>query len=288
MKEICMVFVRIPLLKLLKLGLTVYQCKKKVITVLVKHWYTMFFARKSAKSLSRKLILFLNHNFLLLKNKQKKGQYQSFFAFSFQKSNWIVKIVFWFTINQGFFVTDSCPGQKRKIKNYICHNKVIPFVNQNIFMLEFSSHPWQLKFTGKIRPAPFRGAKQAKFKVTGKKVKKYKKKLLKNLQRFQHILEFLELLSIFQQFLAVLALFSGFQHSLAILRLFSGFSHFQRLQHYFAVLHFSAVLALCPTKFGMNIWLFEYIPIGCNQGGSWCKLCANVCHWSLGFFRGIH
>ena len=37
---------------------------------------------------------------------------------------------------------------------------------------QFSRNLWQLKFTGKMQPAPFRGAKQAKFKVTGKKVRK--------------------------------------------------------------------------------------------------------------------
>ena len=54
----------------------------------------------------------------------------------------------------------------------ICHHEVTQLVNLKIIMLEFSRHLWQLKFTGKIRPAPFRGEKQAKFKVTGKKVKK--------------------------------------------------------------------------------------------------------------------
>ena len=49
------------------------------------------------------------------------------------------------------------------------HHEGTQIVNQTFIMLEFSRHLWQLKLTGKIRTAPFMGAKKAK--VTGKKGK---------------------------------------------------------------------------------------------------------------------
>ena len=60
----------------------------------------------------------------------------------------------------------------------MCHHEGTKLAHQQMIMLEFFQARLELKFTGKIRPAPFRGVKQAKFKVTGKKVKE---KTLKNL-----------------------------------------------------------------------------------------------------------
>ena len=57
----------------------------------------------------------------------------------------------------------------KKVKKIIDY-EVTQLGKQKLNMLEFSRHLGQLKFTGKIRPAPFGGAKQANFKVTGKKV----------------------------------------------------------------------------------------------------------------------
>ena len=76
--------------------------QKNVITVLVEHWYNMFFARKSANSLAGKTdTLFSTTTFFLLNiSINKTGvRYQSVFASSFQKCNWIVKIVFWSSID---------------------------------------------------------------------------------------------------------------------------------------------------------------------------------------------
>ena len=76
--------------------------QKNVITVLVEHWYNMFFARKSAKSMSGKTDPFFSTTtFLRFKiSINKTGvRYQSVFASSFQKCNWIVKIVFWSSID---------------------------------------------------------------------------------------------------------------------------------------------------------------------------------------------
>ena len=75
--------------------------KKNVITVLVADWFNKLFARKSAKSLSGKTDTFFSTTtfFLLKTSTNKTGvRYQSVFASSFQKCNWIVKIVFWSSI----------------------------------------------------------------------------------------------------------------------------------------------------------------------------------------------
>ena len=80
---------------------------------------TCFFLPGNQQKVSpRKLILILNHNFLLVKYfyKQKSGQMSIRFASSFQKFNWIVKLLFWCSIDKGLFVIESCPGQKVRRK----------------------------------------------------------------------------------------------------------------------------------------------------------------------------
>ena len=96
-----------------------------------KNWYNMFFLpRKKAKCLSGKTFFSTTPFFLLKICINKMGvRYQSSIASCFPKCNWIVKIVFWSSINQGLFVTDSCLGQKVK-------KTLTQFANQKIIMQE--------------------------------------------------------------------------------------------------------------------------------------------------------
>ena len=58
---------------------------------------------------------FFNVTSVLVEHWYKTGtRYQSGFASVFQKCNWTVKIVFWYSIDKGLFPTDSCPVQKVK------------------------------------------------------------------------------------------------------------------------------------------------------------------------------